>query len=375
MKNRVKRLKNNIYRVHRSDLWGFVILRYKNDKITRFILKNFEYLFIKSFLMNLRNVNNRSLSDWLKKEKLISNGLINDAAQLQSSKIVFGYSRFMPKKKKDASALYSIIRGFNFRDYIKPTFNMNIIKAGIFIRKKSLSRNYVFEELRSQWYSSRRNRLNTSNKEKYSQSLKKNTPLIERWLKSDPTFIRLQKITPFQIFRPHWWRFRMLERKLMSFYCFSNVNRFRQMQKASFSATKLRTNSILYSEGLLCVVLFRLNLFTSMYFIINFIKSGNVLVNGRVVRNTHYVVSLLDDISIKKDSFAKIFNSFWVRLTSGKILLNVPNYIISNYKIMTFSIWRYPSRLEVIAPYDFPFDNTAYDLSTGRRKPAFNLGP
>lgn len=130
----------------------------------------------------------------------------------------------------------------------------------------------------------------------------------------------------------------MLERKLMSFYCFSNVNRFRQMQKASFSATKLRTNSILYSEGLLCVVLFRLNLFTSMYFIINFIKSGNVLVNGRVVRNTHYVVSLLDDISIKKDSFAKIFNSFWVRLTSGKILLNVPNYIISNYKIMTFSI-------------------------------------
>lgn len=110
------------------------------------------------------------------------------------------------------------------------------------------------------------------------------------------------------------------------------------MQKASFSATKLRTNSILYSEGLLCVVLFRLNLFTSMYFIVNFIKSGNVLVNGRVVRNTHYVVSLLDDISIKKDSFAKIFNSFWVRLTSGKILLNVPNYIISNYKIMTFSI-------------------------------------
>lgn len=42
---------------------------------------------------------------------------------------------------------------------------------------------------------------------------------------------------------------------------------------------------------------------------------------------------------------------------------------------MSFSIWRYPARNEIIAPYDFPFNSTAYDLSVGRRKPPFSLGP
>lgn len=82
------------------------------------------------------------------------------------------------------------------------------------------------------------------------------------------------------------------------------------MQIASFYTNKIRLDSILRSEGLLCIMLFRLNLFTSMYFIHNFIKTGNILVNGKPVYNKHYTVKLFDDVSIKKDAFVKIFNSF-----------------------------------------------------------------
>lgn len=369
MRSKVSRLKNTIYRIHRSDPWGFIIQKWKNDRITRFLLMNFEYLFIKSFLSIIRNTPQpRYFSDWVKRRR-------NTSAPVSKKEIlttILGYDQFSATRIKNLD-YWAKFKTRTSRDYLKPTFNINLIRIALFLAGESSSRNFLFNSVKVEggfntWHLS-----NIYQKKSVIDKSKETT--LNKWLHFDPTFIRLQKFKPFYKYMPHWWRFRMLERKMTFFYSFSNVKKFRQMQYATFYTNKLRLDSILRCEGLLCIVLFRLNLFTSMYFINNFIKSGNVLVNGKPVYSKHYIVKLSDDISIKKNVFVKVFNSFWLRLKSKRLLINTPDYIISNYKILTFSIWRYPTRLEVIAPYDFPFDSTPYDLSIGRRKPAFSLGP
>jgi len=109
------------------------------------------------------------------------------------------------------------------------------------------------------------------------------------------------------------------------------------MSRAIFYSHRVRDNLILHLEGMLCVILFRLGIFDTMYFAKNFILEGGAIVNKKIVKNPYYRVSLLDDISVSKKFFRKIFHQFWIKLREGSIFVNMPNYIAYNYRILHFS--------------------------------------
>jgi len=121
---------------------------------------------------------------------------------------------------------------------------------------------------------------------------------------------------------------------------------------------RINAYSSIKFELLLSVVLFRLNIFSNLYFIKNFIRVGGCEINGIVVTHPYRVLKLGDIVSINKKFFKVIFNklilmyyistkykhSIWYRqikeeklrfwLTCPKLILPPPLYIEVNYKIL-----------------------------------------
>jgi len=120
------------------------------------------------------------------------------------------------------------------------------------------------------------------------------------------------------------------------------------MQMQVFAMIKL--------ELMLCMILFRFNLFSNMFFILNFIRVGGCLINNKIVTYPYRFVKLNDIVTVNTQYFKKVFNAFNAKmhisyrslykkkrilkhiLTTPKILLNVPNYLIANYKILSVGV-------------------------------------
>jgi ribosomal protein S4 len=132
---------------------------------------------------------------------------------------------------------------------------------------------------------------------------------------------------------------------------------------------------LLKLETAVCVLIFRLNLFSTMYTVLNFIRLGGCFINNKVVMYPYLFLNKGDILSINIKFFKKVFNIFFFRLflsksnlkknkkfrrkryliSATKIFVNCPDYIEANYKILSFCLWRLPKRSEIVTPYDFPF--------------------
>jgi len=163
---------------------------------------------------------------------------------------------------------------------------------------------------------------------------------------------------------------------LALFYGIINKKKFKFIKNLTFLAIKLNTFALIKLECTLATLLFRTNLFTNMYTILNFIKLGGCLVNNKIITYPFRILSIGDTISINNKYFKKILNSFFIKanitfITSHKherkfinrpiILLNVPKYIYFNYKILHFKLIRLPFKNEFISPIHYPFDNKGMD--------------
>jgi hypothetical protein len=134
-------------------------------------------------------------------------------------------------------------------------------------------------------------------------------------------------------------------------------------------------------EFMLCMILFRFNIFKNMFFILNFIRIGGCIVNNIIVTYPYKFIKLNDIVTIHPKYFKKIFNIFNVNmyfssrtfikwktlyrysLTTPKVLLNIPNYLKANYKILSIAMWRLPRKKEIISLIAFPFSNSLGDWS------------
>jgi hypothetical protein len=121
---------------------------------------------------------------------------------------------------------------------------------------------------------------------------------------------------------------------------------------------QLQVFAMIKLECMLCVIIFRFNIFTNMFFILNFIRLGGCLVNDKIVTYPYKFIKLNDIVLINPCFFKKIFNSFNISmyfstqfylgrkkfflkkfgLITPKVLLNVPNYLKANYKILAVSL-------------------------------------
>jgi len=112
---------------------------------------------------------------------------------------VFGYDRFNTKIK---NLNYNTFFRFMSWDYLKPTFNMNVIKTALFLVGESSSRSFLFNSLKT--FGGLHNQKSSSFYQKKFRLNKNKETAVNKWLQYDPTFIRLQKIKPFYTHMPHW---------------------------------------------------------------------------------------------------------------------------------------------------------------------------
>ena len=104
-------------------------------------------------------------------------------------------------------------------------------------------------------------------------------------------------------------------------------------------------------ESRLDILLYRTNLFKSIFFVKQFIRHKGVLVNGLCLNQTNAQVNIGDIVSIPFNLYHEFYNFFFKRLQSNKVLTNYPGYVEMNYKIGSLTLLRLPRGGEIAYPF------------------------
>lgn len=107
----------------------------------------------------------------------------------------------------------------------------------------------------------------------------------------------------------------------------------------------------LFLEGRLDTLLYRTNLFSSIFALKNFIRDKNVFVNGLCITESKFLLNIGDIITISPVAYKGIYNHFLERLRSNKILVNYPPYLEANYRIGSFVLIKPPKFKEIAYPF------------------------
>jgi len=167
------------------------------------------------------------------------------------------------------------------------------------------------------------------------------------------------------------------------FYGIVTKRKFKFINNLTFFALKLQVTAAIKLECMLSVFLFRINLFTNMYNIVNFIKLRGCLINKKIIIYPFRMLKVGDTLSISQKFFNKVLNDFYLRFRARYIyktkkdqssllnrplpLFQLPSYIFANYKILHFKFIKYPKRREIISPVTFPFTTGGIDWSLSTR--------
>lgn len=104
-------------------------------------------------------------------------------------------------------------------------------------------------------------------------------------------------------------------------------------------------------ESRLDILLYRTNLFKSIFFVKQFVKHQGVLVNGLCLHETNYQVRVGDIVVLPGNIYKEFYKKFYNNLKGNKILINTPNYLEINYQIGAFTIVKLPRGEEVSYPF------------------------
>lgn len=142
--------------------------------------------------------------------------------------------------------------------------------------------------------------------------------------------------------------------KQLNFFCFSTLSQTRRfLRRVEF----LKKPDLIYLglEGCFLNLLFRTNLFLTTKQVYTYIKLGAFKINDLTSYNPYKVLSVYDNFSINKKFLSVIWSIFLDKIRQNLILVNIPNYLDYDYKLLTFFIWRLPTELESRFTYSFPF--------------------
>jgi len=141
--------------------------------------------------------------------------------------------------------------------------------------------------------------------------------------------------------------------KLRRFYGNLRAKKF----KRNFSLLSLPVNAVSHSfayflESRLDVVLYRSNLFVSIFAARQYISHKKVYVNGTLVTKPGYILKIDDIITVSNSQL--LYNELKIRLENDQVLSNFPSYLEVNYKIGTIIFCQFPTNESV--PYPFFMD-------------------
>ena len=138
--------------------------------------------------------------------------------------------------------------------------------------------------------------------------------------------------------------------KLRCFYGNLGARKFkRSFQSLSLSTNEVTRSFAYFLESRLDVILYRSNLFSSIYAARQYITHKKIYVNGKIVTKPGFRLKV-DDIIVTLNA-KLLYNNFKMRLQNNVVLGNYPAYLEVNYKLGAIILCKLPLNEEV--PYPF----------------------
>ena len=138
--------------------------------------------------------------------------------------------------------------------------------------------------------------------------------------------------------------------KLRRFYGSLGKRKFKRIFKQNSINTNVVGRSFSYFlESRLDVILYRANLFKSIFAARQYINHKKVYVNGSVVTKPGYLVFINDIITVSNSK--KFYSDLKLNLTTDDLLSNVPSYLEVNYKLGSVILVKMPLTTEVPFPF------------------------
>jgi small subunit ribosomal protein S4 len=150
--------------------------------------------------------------------------------------------------------------------------------------------------------------------------------------------------------------------KLRRFYGNLGARKFRR----SFRALALPVNAVTRSfayflESRLDVVLYRSNLFPSIYSARQYINHKKVFVNGSIVNKPGYRLKVEDIVSVSNPKL--LYKQLEDRLKNDLVLSNYPAYLEVNYKLGTVIFCQFPTNEQIPYPFFMDIENLTNSFS------------
>lgn len=138
------------------------------------------------------------------------------------------------------------------------------------------------------------------------------------------------------------------DKQVAAIYGFNNLNKFRKLLHFLKCTSKIRRQAVLNMEGRINILLYRLNLVSSILTANKLIKRGLIKINNRVCDNVGRNLKLNDSFSINFKIYKFIINIFKKRLKNKDICFSIPSYIEANFVIMHFALVSYPQTFDLL---------------------------
>ena len=150
--------------------------------------------------------------------------------------------------------------------------------------------------------------------------------------------------------------------KLRCFYGNLGARKFRR----SFQSMSISTNEVTHSfayflESRLDVVLYRSNLFPTIYAARQYITHKRVYVNGKIVTKPGYRLRVDDLVVVSNPKL--LYRKLKDRLRKDLVLGNYPSYLEVNYKLGAVILCKMPTNDEVPFPFFMDIDTITNSFS------------
>jgi ribosomal protein S4 len=157
--------------------------------------------------------------------------------------------------------------------------------------------------------------------------------------KNIPDFFRI-KIIEQPIFskkRTKFFKFFILRQQFRMFYSFIKIKKLKKIILKSLKKKDSVNAFIYFLESRLDVLLFRLNLVSSIREARQKILHGNILVNNKIIKKASYNLVENDYLSFKKNFIIILKKKLYFNIKNkNNFLLKFPNYIEYNLNSMLF---------------------------------------
>jgi len=187
------------------------------------------------------------------------------------------------------------------------------------------------------------------------------------WLKVGLTYRKLE----------NWWMVRELKRRVAFYYGFVNMRKFRYINNFNKNMA-VNSNYGMKLECMLNIFFLRLNFFDNIFQVNNLIRKTRFInIDNKLCTYPYRIINVFQTVSINKFYFKKMLNIFIKRCKFNKSymlknftkkgykrkklmknLVNIPNFIEYNYKIMHFTIIDRP-KLSQLKSYGYGLGNSS----------------